>query len=467
MVKIQNLALTIVAAVIFSLAFEPVGFWFAAPISLAIYFFLLKRGNDPYLTSTLYAFTSNAIILSWSKTFVGVLPWILLAVLQALYFIPIAFLWKRTRNLTAVIAALLIMEEVKSRYPFGGFGWTRIGFSQVESPYAPYFAVVGVIGLSIITTLIALILVERSRTLILFILSLLIFIPFLISTSAGEGSIQVRAIQGGVPERGLDFNARAQAVLDNHIDVTLKEFSSSDQLILWPENAIDVDPFENKQVSEKLSKLQTITGIPLLAGAIVESKGLLNTAVLFDSATAAKSIYIKRYLTPFGEFIPLRNIASIVSPHTDRVTDFTPGNGLIIHEVDGVKISSVICYELLSDSIIRESARSSDFISVLTNSATFSGSAEGDQQMSVTRIRAIESGKNIISVSTTGPSAFINHRGEVLSKLDDGEVGSISQAIDLRGSQTLATRYGEEFTYLVLLFSLLWITRSLRSQGKG
>ncbi|MEY4735528.1 MAG: hypothetical protein RL428_863, partial [Actinomycetota bacterium] len=64
MVKIQNLALTLVAAVIFSLAFEPVGFWFAAPISLAIYFFLLKRGNDPYLTSTLYAFTSNAIILS-------------------------------------------------------------------------------------------------------------------------------------------------------------------------------------------------------------------------------------------------------------------------------------------------------------------------------------------------------------------------------------------------------------------
>jgi apolipoprotein N-acyltransferase len=303
--------------------------------------------------------------------------------------------------------------------------------------------------------------------LILFILSLLIFTPFLISTSAGEGSIQVRAIQGGVPERGLDFNARAQAVLDNHIDVTLKEFRNSDQLILWPENAIDVDPFESKQVSEKLSKLQTTTGIPLLAGAIVESKGLLNTAVLFDSATAAKSIYIKRYLTPFGEFIPLRNIASIVSPHTDRVTDFTPGNGLIIHEVDGVKISSVICYELLSDSIIRESARSSDFISVLTNSATFSGSAEGDQQMSITRIRAIESGKNIISVSTTGPSAFINHRGEVLSKLADGEVGSISQTIELRDSQTLATRYGEEFTYLVLLLSVLWIARSLRSQGKG
>jgi apolipoprotein N-acyltransferase len=467
MVKIQRLTLTLVAAFIFSLAFEPVGFWFAAPISLAIYFYLLKRGSAPYLTSTLYAFTSNAIILSWSKTFVGVLPWILLAFLQALYFIPMAFLWKRTRNLTAVISALLVMEELKSRYPFGGFGWTRIGFSQVNSPYAPYFAIVGVIGLSIITTLIALFLVERSRTLILFILSLLFFTPFVISQDAREGSIQVRAVQGGVPERGLDFNARAQAVLDNHIAVTLNEYKMSDQLILWPENSIDVDPFENKQVSDKLSKLQETTGIPLLAGAIVESKGLLNTAVLFDSTTAVKSIYIKRYLTPFGEYIPLRSISSIVSPHTDRVTDFTSGNGLIIHEVDGVNISSVICYELLSDSIIRESARSSDFITVLTNSATFSGSAEGDQQMSITRIRAIESGKNIISVSTTGPSAFINHRGEVQSKMADGEVGSISQTIQVRDSKTLAMRYGQQFTYLVLLLSLLWIARTLRSQEKG
>ena len=174
-----------------------------------------------------------------------------------------------------------------------------------------------------------------------------------------------------------------------------------------------------------------------------------------------QSIYIKRYLTPFGEYIPLRSLASIVSPHVERVSDFTPGRKFVAHQIENQSISTVICYEILSDQIFRESAANSGIIAVLTNSATFAGSAEGEQQLAITRIRAIESGRNIVSVSTTGPSAFINYRGDVLEKLDDGEVGTISAAIEVRNGTTLAAQYGGFITIAVLLFALMLIGREL------
>jgi apolipoprotein N-acyltransferase len=427
---------------------------------------MLIRPDGFMLHSFLFGFISNAIILSWSKTFVGVTPWILLSILQGLYLLPVGFLARFVKRPIVLIFALLFMDEVKGYLPFGGFGWTRIAYSQVESPLVNWVSISGVIGLSLLTLLIALALVAPHRYLVAFLLISAFASPFLISDTTSNGSLNVRAVQGGVPERGLSFNARAEAVLDNHIAVTARDFQSSDDVIIWPENAIDVDPIRNESAREKMRVLQELTGKPLIAGAILNEKVLSNAAVLFDNSGAAQSIYIKRYLTPFGEYIPLRSLASIISPHVERVTDFTPGSDFVNHEVEKERISTVICYEILNDRIFRESAKGSGMIAVLTNSATFAGSAEGEQQMAITRIRAIENGRNIVSVSTTGPSAFIDYRGDLLEKLDDGEVGSISMEIGIRKDATFASQYGGIFTFAVLLFALLLIGSALKGRSK-
>lgn len=279
-------------------------------------------------------------------------------------------------------------------------------------------------------------------------------------------SIYVRAIQGGVPERGLDFNARAMAVLDNHVNTTLDEIDGKEDLIIWPENAIDVDPLQNQIVSQKISSLAEETGIPLLAGAILDDEELLNSTILFDEVGMATSIYIKRYLTPFGEYIPLRSIAQIISSNADRVTDFSPGDNLVIHKVNAISIGSIICYEILNDGLVREAARKSSLLVVHTNSATFSGSAEGEQQLAITRLRAMESKKMIVSISTTGPSAIVDARGEVIKKLEDGEVGSLASVIPTQNIQTLSMRLGG-FTELVVLFACaMWALFSLRKGRK-
>jgi apolipoprotein N-acyltransferase len=461
MVRFKNQLLIALAAILSSASFAPLSLWFTAPIAYAIYVKILLNGKDQVRNSFLFAFLANALILSWSKSFVGVTPWILLAILQGVYLIPVGILARYVKSPIVLIAAIIVAEEVKSLFPFGGFGWSRVAFSQADSPLVNLVSLFGVTFLSVATLAISLLLLQPKALNFSLVTLLLLAASFpLNQESSGEG-LKIRAVQGGVPERGLSFNSRAQAVLDNHITRTRLDSNESDQLILWPENAIDVDPLRNLLVKEKLQNLQQETKIPLLAGAILDGRVLSNAAILFSRNGNPESTYIKRYLTPFGEYIPLRSIASIISPHTDRVTDFTPGSELVVHEVNQIKISSIICYEILNNGIIRESAMSSGLLAVMTNSATFSGSAEGEQQLNITRIRAIEADRNVVSVSTTGPSAFISYDGTIISRLDDGEVGSLSERIEVRNNQTLALRYGELFTSLVILFSLVLITVAL------
>lgn len=463
---VATLLASALSGVIFSLSFKPIGLWFAAPIAFAILFFILQRRSQPILSALIFAFVGNLVVLSWTSTFVGAAPWILLATLQALYYLPLGIAARLTKSIPVYIFIILLFESIKARFPFGGFSWTKIAFSQVESPFASLISSFGAITLSFITLLIVFMVLERSRS----IAGLLIGLIFLAHLSnvqpLSSESINVRAVQGGVPERGLDFNARAMQVLDNHIATTVKEVDGIEDVIIWPENAIDVDPLRNEVVADKLVSLAKIIDKPLIAGAILDDDKLLNTTILFNGKGDVESVYIKRYLTPFGEYIPFRHIARLVSDETDRVTDFSPGNKLLTHTVKGAKVGSIICYEIINDGLVREMANNSNFLVVQTNSATFSGSAEGEQQLAITRLRAMENKRNIVSISTTGPSAVIDARGVVLSKLQDGEVGSLAAIVPLTTQRTLAMRLGGFGELSVLLLSLIWALLSLRKGRK-
>lgn len=118
---------------------------------------------------------------------------------------------------------------------------------------------------------------------------------------------QAIMIQGNVPKMGLDFNSRAKEVFFNHVketDVALKEKKKVD-FILWPENSVDVDPFRNPEVFEALNRYR----VPLIVGAVVgRADDILNTSILWTKES--QNVYIKQHLTPFGEYIPLRSLAS-------------------------------------------------------------------------------------------------------------------------------------------------------------
>jgi apolipoprotein N-acyltransferase len=447
------LLLSALSGALLSAAFEPVGKWWVAPIALAGHMYALSLTQKKALSVFIFAATSNLIVLHWSSTFVGSAPWIILALGLSIFYLPLSLVSRW--GMTAYPLIYILMEEVRNRFPFGGFGWVRLAFTQADAPFSKIAAIGGASALSAFTVLLGLILfygLKGKYSLLTLAPFLLLLIPINLTTIA---STNVLMIQGNVPQMGLDFNSRAKAVFNNHLKRTQAELAKDADVdfVVWPENSVDVDPFINEDVNAGLNSIDK----PLIIGAIL-SKGnkILNTSILWGGELPP--IYIKQHLTPFGEYIPFRALASKISPYTDRVTDFEPGQAQVLFKVKDAVIAPIICFELVDDQLLVEAADSSNILAVQTNSATFGLSAESAQQLAMTRVRAIEHGRNVVSVSTTGYSAVIDYQGKVLQKTSMGTADSIRAEVDLLQGQTPRDKAGD-WALVAVLFGVFLVAR--------
>ena len=447
------LLLSALSGALLSAAFEPVGKWWVAPIALAGHMYALSLTQKKALSVFIFAATINLIVLHWSSTFVGSAPWIILALGLSIFYLPLSLVSRW--GMTAYPLIYILMEEVRNRFHFGGFGWVRLAFTQADAPFSKIAAIGGASALSAFTVLLGLILfygLKGKYSMLTLAPFLLLLIPINLTTIE---STNVLMIQGNVPQMGLDFNSRAKAVFNNHLKRTQAELAKDANVdfVVWPENSVDVDPFINEDVNAALNSIDK----PLIIGAIL-SKGnkILNTSILWGGELPP--IYIKQHLTPFGEYIPLRALASKISPHTDRVTDFEPGQAQVLFKIKDAVIAPIICFELVDDQLLVDAADSSNILAVQTNSATFGMSAESAQQLSITRVRAIEHGRNVVSVSTTGYSAVINYQGKVLQKTSMGTADSIRAEVNLLQGQTPRDKAGD-WALVAVLFGVFLIAR--------
>jgi apolipoprotein N-acyltransferase len=455
--------LPLLSGLLLSAAFKPIGLWFAAPLAIALLIHAIDKSQKFFLSFALFAFAFNAASLIWSNKYVGVAPWIALVLLQTLLFLPLGFLRKLGEYWYFYLpVAFLALEEVRARFPFGGFGWLRVGFSQVDAPYARLASVGGVSLLSLATLLLGIAafkLAKRGSGLTLPIIAITLTLSgiFVFPNNSPRQTFQVLAIQGSVPKLGLDFNERATEVFYRHLTATDKALAKGKKpaLIVWPENSVDVDPFNNPKVGKAITELVDKNDVPLIIGAVLRTDGKLqNASILFEPKTGATTNYVKRHLTPFGEVMPLRSMLTLFSDLPNQVEDFTAGKSPVIHQVGQAKIAPIICFELIDDRLIQSSAGSSNLFVVQTNSATFANTAQSAQQLAITRIRSIEHARYAVSVSTVGISAIIDTNGVILKSTKEGVAASINSSVALNATRTLYDRIGEFAWVLVLLIGL-------------
>ena len=453
------------SAFLASAAFAPIGIWYLGVVGYSLFFRKISKSHRQLWHAFVFGFIYNAIVLHWSGKFVGAVPWLLLSFLQALFYLPVGAIAKSWGSIWLTIGALLLMEEIRSIFPFGGFGWTRIAFSQIESPASAILPYGGVLALSALTLLLAS-LISKIRIGNLAKLTLIIIgLALIPGNPQGSGSVRLLAIQGNTPSVGLEFNSRAQAVFNLHRDATYKYATGSYDAIIWPENAVDIDPSFYPSVAADIENLTSDKQAPLIAGVVLKRDGSpVNASVLYNSDSGAVSTYIKRGLTPFGEYMPLRGLAEVISPFAATVVDFKPGNELVTHEVAGAALGPIICYEIINDRLVAEMSLNSDALIVQTNSATFAGTAESRQQLAITRIRALENSRSILSVSTIGISAFIGANGEVTEATPEDIQASITGDLGLNNHVTFANKWGNLVKYLLLTFIFILGFRGLRNR---
>jgi len=457
------------------LAFAPVGIWIFFPIAIAL---VIKRIHKKsfrgrLIDGFLFSLGFTLPLLHWSSTYVGIWPWLILGVGQALLIAPFAWVANQ-RGLVLLItmpSLWVILEWFRSNYPFGGFGWGRAGFIAVDTSFSQILSLGGVplATFTVIFTgvLIYLVLLKFNFRYFPFFLIVLANIFIANNSSSADSSLKIAAVQGSVPDLGLDFNSQRMAVLNNHLELTKNWKTQANRpsnfepdVFIWPENASDVNPLT--EARDQINDLVNFLDKPLVVGGVGSNNSRpTNLSILWEPSekgNGVSTIYQKRALAPFGEFIPLRSLAEYISPLAKNVTDFEAGEESQIFKVRDAKILPVICFEILSDKLLKES-RNSNLIIAQTNNATFGESSESDQQLQITRARAIESGRSIVVVSTVGNTALIDQNGTITSILQKYDPGILYGEVNLSSASTSAhwlSARVEQGCFVVIIILLLF-----------
>jgi apolipoprotein N-acyltransferase len=487
-------------------AFPPYDLWFLAPLAVAGLTLVTRgvRARAGALLGLVFGLGFFVPHLQWSGVYVGPLPWFALATVEAAYvaamgaLLPAAWRLRDGRRggaalLTLAVAGLWVLQEaVRGRWPFGGFPWGRVAFSQADSPAAGLAALGGaplvtaaVAASGALLAWAAVRVATAGRDLRTALttagaVAAAVALPALglaVPLPTDGEDIRVAAVQGNVPEPGLEFNAERRAVTDNHARATrdlaarvAAGATPQPDIVLWPENASDIDPFRNADAYQVIDGAVRAIGVPTLVGAVLQRPPdeLENTGIVWTPGQGPGDRYTKQHPVPFGEYIPYRSFFRVFSDKVDLVAkNFVAGEGIGLLDLGPARIADVICFEVAYDSLVREPvAQGADLVVVQTNNATFGYTDESVQQLAMSRLRAIESGRSVVHISTVGISAVIEPDGTVVRRSGHFNHEVLEADVPLRTEQTPSTRLGATPEWVLAGLGLALALAGIRA-GRG
>ncbi len=272
--------------------------------------------------------------------------------------------------------------------------------------------------------------------------------------SGGPGAtVTIAAVQGNVPRLGLDFNAQRRAVLDDHVketeqlaaDVAAGKLARPD-LVIWPENSSDIDPFRNPDAAAQIERAAQAVGVPILVGAVLQNpdgRTTSNSALVWEPGVGVVERADKRRVQPFGEYMPWRSFFRLFSSYVDRAGYFVPGNGPGVVDMAGTKVGVAICWEVAFDDLVEASVENgAQVLAVPSNNATFGFTQMTYQQMAMSQVRSVEHDRTSIIATTSGVSATIDPDGTVTQSTRQFTPAVLVNRTVLRDTVTLATWLG-------------------------
>lgn len=489
-------------------SFEPLGFWVAGIIGVALLLVALapyKQRTVSMKAGMLIAWTHTMVaylfLLPWIGEFVGAFPYVALCVFLSLYSLVIGAVgarmlqWRRF-GLLCFSFVYVAVEWARSTFPFGGFSWVRLAWGQINGVLAAFVPYTGVAGVSFLVVLVAGVLVAvlhpayrrwRWHYAPLGVAALgsgvvLSFIgPNFLASVPDDGAhttgeVRVAAVQGNVPRLGLEFNAQQFAVLRNHVQETLKVDEPVD-FAIWPENAADKSPFTDAQAAGLVNEAVAHLDAPLLVGTITQpADGPKNTMAVFDPVAGATEQHEKKFLQPFGEYMPWRDFFRKFSSMVDYAGNFTPGDGTGVVHLNSAQLQRQValgvstCYEVAFDASGRDAVKNgAQIMTTPTNNATFGFSDMTYQQLAMSRMRAKELDRAYVVAATSGVSAIVLPDGTVESHTEIFEPNHLVASLPLRDTVTLSVRFGAYLEWAMVamgaVFALLAFARPATKAG--
>ena len=473
-------------AVILSLAAGPVldagfpdrGWW---PLTFAgVGMMLVALRGRSLLASFHLGFLSGLsfflIHISWATTFLGPVPWLALSTLMALWvgiggllttlayrLVPRGWpgVLGRLLLLPVVVAGLWTGREgISAVWPYGGFSWGRVGYSMSDSPFAELFPWLGTAGVSFVVVCLAAFAIEAwlargfawlpRAAAVAAAATLAVVVPAWPTISSG--TLTVAAVQGNAKAGYFDQREVGDNLADQ-VEATAPLFGQDVDVVVWPEGASDIDPLVSDTAAQVFDMVAREMDAPLIAGAITERDGrFYNTSMLWQEGEGATDLYDKKHPVPFGEYVPDRPFWRQFAPELiDMIgRDYTPGTRDSVFDFGTAKVGVNICFDIVDDQLMRESVTGgAQAIFAQSNNADFGTTDESVQQLQIAKVRALETARTVVNISTVGVSAIVLPNGEELDRLEWYAPGAMVQEIPLSDQLTPAVLAGRGVEWLV------------------
>jgi apolipoprotein N-acyltransferase len=459
-------------------------------VSLAALAFLLSNATPKqgWLLGWAHGSGNFLVGVSWIYIAIhdfGYHPVILSAIMTAAFCIAMGLItglvgyvycrWIRDGRAGRVLgfAACWVLFEWLRSWLFTGFPWLLAGYSQLHTPLGAWAPVAGVFALSFWVALSGAafaLLVQAPRKGLPALLASLLFAGLALSLhaiewtqAADKAPLRIGALQSNIPQDKKWKDEEYWATLD-YYDVASRELWSTTDLVIWPEAAIPSLYHHALPYFDYIREQANTGGSALISGVPTRNGDDIYNSVLVISG--GEGIYNKQRLVPFGEYVPLREfMGSLISLFDLPLSSFSRGgDDQALLQVKNWKLAASICYEIVYPDLIAKSANGADVLFTISNDGWFGDSIGPDQHMQMAQMRALENGRELIRVTSTGITGLIDHHGNLTKRIASFEQATLTGVVHAREGQTPFTRYGS-IPILVLCGLLVGIAIMTRQRA--
>ncbi|ADE16909.1 apolipoprotein N-acyltransferase [Nitrosococcus halophilus Nc 4] len=357
-----------------------------------------------------------------------------------------------------------------------GFPWLNLGYSQIESPLHGLAPILGVYGLSLAAALSAgLLLVVwykpgRGRFAALSGLGVLwgaaVLLSYVPWTMPVGKPLQTSLIQGNIPQAVKWQPEQVKSTLERYWRLTVKHWESD--LIVWPESALTVfyhqvaDGYLADLAAEaQAHKTDLLIGLPVFH----QETGKYFNGML--SLGSQQAFYYKQHLVPFGEYVPLEEyLRGLIRFFDLPMSSFSAGpQGQPLLQAAGYPVATSICYEDAFGEEIIAALPEANLLVNATNNAWYGDSLAPHQHLQISRMRALETGRDLVRATTNGISAIIDAKGALQATTPQFQTTVLTGSVQPRAGATPYVLWGNG-PILGLCLCMLAIGRyAQRSKG--
>ncbi|MEO5680385.1 MAG: apolipoprotein N-acyltransferase [Acidimicrobiales bacterium] len=448
---------------------QPVGLWplgIAGAGLLALAWSLASSRSARSVAGGAWALSMLACTTLWVIDFSAV-GYVVLALLGTSFFaaagavVPVGGRWAGL----GAAGAITVAEALRARIPFEGFPMGGLPQGQAAGPLGPTARLGGTTLVTLATALAGAALVEAVRRRPVRAVALLV-LPVLAAGLGGLapagtpiGSLRVAVVQGGGPRGTRGVETAARDVLDRHLAASRTIEPGTADVVLWPENAVSLPgPTAESPEGDELAAEARRLGAVLLVGVVEDlpPDRFRNAQVAFAPDGQLVGRYDKVHRVPFGEYAPLRALVAKLVDLSLLPRDAVRGQGAgILPGPQGQRLGVVISYEVFFGDRSRAAiGDGGQVLLVPTNAASYATSQVPDQEVAAARLRAWETGRDVVQAAPTGFSAFVAPDGAVSQRTDLGAQQVITAVVPLRRGTTPYLRTGDRPWLLLTLAAL-------------